>query len=204
MIRLSPSILHLSRYKPLQGAWDLVIWAKYFAVAVLVLCILGVVSIHMQGVISAAFECILAAAAPAPSCASSMLYQWCSTILTCFSETVWCALVCQSWRGGCMCLCAVWTQLPHAMQPAQDARLPLPLHHRTHSIEGTPDDPLSPRTRAEEAKATTLFEAPAHNPLLYLPSAGERSASCFPCRDKHVNLLPSVLTLERWCYVKLQ
>ena len=61
------------------------------------------------------------------------------------------------------------------MQPAVDPRLPLPLHHRTHSIEGSPDDPLSPRTRAEEAKATTLFEAPAHNPLLYLPSAGKRS-----------------------------
>lgn len=29
---------------PLQGAWDLAIWAKYFAVAVLVLCLLGAVS----------------------------------------------------------------------------------------------------------------------------------------------------------------
>ena len=45
-----PSSFRLSRYMPLQGAWDLAIWAKYFAVVALLLCLSGVVSAFISKV----------------------------------------------------------------------------------------------------------------------------------------------------------
>ena len=58
----------------------------------------------------------------------------------------------------------------------QEPMLALPLRQRTHSIESTPDDLLSPKTQSLETKAATLLQTPAHHPFAPLPSACKATA----------------------------
>lgn len=53
----------------------------------------------------------------------------------------------------------------------QEAGLQLPLRHRTHSIERTPDDSLSPKSLVEQAQAATTLETPTQDPFMTFSSA---------------------------------
>ena len=65
----------------------------------------------------------------------------------------------------------------HSLQMLlQEPMLALPLRQRTHSIESTPDDLLSPKTQSLEMKAATLLQTPAHNPFAPLPSVCKATA----------------------------